>query len=343
MRRLVDLRYCLRLVDLHQIAVGHAAHRVVRAGDDLVARPSGPTSTSKYLSPAMPILIGTNSAVSVAHDEHAFGFLARLARLRARRRRRPARSRRRRLVRRAAASTICPLRVVDQLAHGHGRNRHGRRRSSASAVVMSAVQVKPGRTSGTCSSSTTTTLKFVACVVPCAAVPVALNRAVADLGDVALERPVGNRVDRDLRLLAELHVRDVGLVDLDLGLDHRHVGQRQQHRAGVVHRADDGRFAFLDVAARDDAVDRRFDADLAEIVARALERRRAPDRCGSPARRPACSRSCSADSADFDVVLGLLERLARRQLLAPEILLALRGSAAPARAARARSRPPAAI
>ena len=54
------------------------ADRVVRAGDHLVARPSGPASTSKYLSPAMPILIGTNSALPVAHDEHPFRFLARL-------------------------------------------------------------------------------------------------------------------------------------------------------------------------------------------------------------------------------------------------------------------------
>ncbi len=36
------------------------------------------------------------------------------------------------------------------------------------AVVMSAVHVKPGRTSGTCSSSVTTTLKFVACRCPVA-------------------------------------------------------------------------------------------------------------------------------------------------------------------------------
>jgi hypothetical protein len=34
------------------------------------------------------------------------------------------------------------------------------------AVVISAVQVNPGRTSGTSSDSVTTTLKFVACGVP---------------------------------------------------------------------------------------------------------------------------------------------------------------------------------
>ena len=43
------------------------------------------------------------------------------------------------------------------------------------AVVISAVQVKPGRTSGTSSSSTTTTLKLVACV------PVAAGVVVVDV------------------------------------------------------------------------------------------------------------------------------------------------------------------
>ena len=59
-----------------------------------------------------------------------------------------------------------------------------------------------------------------------------------------------------------LHERDVGFVDFDLGLDHRHVGDRQQHGAGVVHRADDDVLAFFDVAPRDDAVERRLEARL---------------------------------------------------------------------------------
>ena len=89
----------------------------------------------------------------------------------------------------------------------------------------------------------------------------------------------------------------------------RHVGERQQHRAGVVHRADHRRFAFLDVAARDDAVDRRFDADLAQVVAGALERRallvdpallrrrsasRAP---AAPTRRPCTSFSAFSSAS----------------------------------------------
>ena len=147
--------------------------------------------------------------------------------------------------------------------------------------MISAVHVKPGRTSGISVSSVTTTLKFVACVL--AACAGRLDRAVADLGHLAGERLVRHRVDRDLRDLAELHVRDVGLVDVDFRLDDRHVGDRQQHRAGVVHRADDDGLAFLDVAARDDAVDRRLDAHLAQVVARALGGGALPAACAAAA------------------------------------------------------------
>ena len=118
---------------------------------------------------------------------------------------------------------------------------------------------------------------------------------------------------RDLRRLAELHVRDVGFVDFDFGLDDRHVGQRQQHGAGVVHRADHRRFAFLDVAARHDAFDGRLDADLAQVVLRVVERRALlhdaavlrlgalvallQGRFGGPARRSPPSRASRASSA----------------------------------------------
>ena len=60
-------------------------------------------------------------------------------------------------------------------------------------------------------------------------------------------------------------VGDVGFVHFHFRFDDRHVGDRQQHRAGIVHRADDGRFPFLDVAAGDDPGDRRLDAYLAEV------------------------------------------------------------------------------
>ena len=123
------------------------------------------------------------------------------------------------------------------------------------AVVISDVHVNPGRTSGISLSSVTTTLKLVAWP----RLPGHLDRAVADFGDLAREGLLRDGVDGDLRDLAQAHAGNVRLVDLDLGLDHRHVGNRQQHRPGVVHRADDDHFAFLDVAPRDDAVDRRLD------------------------------------------------------------------------------------
>ena len=61
-----------------------------------------------------------------------------------------------------------------------------------------------------------------------------LDRAVADLRDVALEGPVRHRVDGDLRRLSELHRRDFGLVDLDLGLEQRHIGDRHALMASVL-------------------------------------------------------------------------------------------------------------
>jgi len=126
------------------------------------------------------------------------------------------------------------------------------------AVVISAVHVNPGRTSGTGSSMVTTTLSWWP--APCWLQPgrgACLDWAVANLGDVTLERSVWYRVDGHDCGLAERDRRDVGLVHFDFGLDERHVGNGQQHRAGVVHRADDHVFTFFDVPAGDDAVHRR--------------------------------------------------------------------------------------
>src|SRR5512140_129634 len=72
------------------------------------------------------------------------------------------------------------------------------------------------------------------------------DRAAADLGHDALEFLLGIGVEREARLLPELHVRDVGLVDLHLAFDERHVRDRQENRAGVVHGADDRVLALLD-------------------------------------------------------------------------------------------------
>ena len=141
------------------------------------------------------------------------------------------------------------------------------RRSARVAVVISAVQVKPGRTSGTSSSSVMTTLNVVAWrwPVPCVA-------AWIGLLPISVTRPRNVRSGTasivTLAIWPSCTRRDVGLVDLDLGLDQRHVGDGQQHRAGVVHRADDRRLALLDVAAGDDAVHRRGDDDLGQVVPR---------------------------------------------------------------------------
>ena len=124
--------------------------------------------------------------------------------------------------------------------------------------------------------------------------------------------------------LSELDVRDVGLVDFDLRLDHRHVGDLQQDRAGVVHRADHRRLALLDVPARDDAVDRRLDADLAEIGLGVLERRLLLLRAQLQRAEVLLLRG-EVGLAHRQVGLRLFERFLRRQPALGEVLLAAVG------------------
>ena len=97
------------------------------------------------------------------------------------------------------------------------------------------------------------------------------DRAAADLGDDALEGLVRIGVDADLGLLAHLHRRDRGLVHLQLGLDHRHVGDREEHGAGAVLDADHRHLALLDPLGGDDAVHGGADGRLGQGVARAFE------------------------------------------------------------------------
>src|SRR5262249_26687600 len=68
--------------------------------------------------------------------------------------------------------------------------------------------------------------------------PGRLNRTVADLRDVTFEAFVGQGVDSDLGALADGYMRDVGLIDFDLGLDDRHVSELEQHCPRIVHGAD---------------------------------------------------------------------------------------------------------
>ena len=109
-----------------------------------------PESTSKYLSPAMPTFTGRKSASLVAHHEDALDFLPRLARRQLGRRWAVGSTPR---GRRFAFSSLLladdlALLVEDQLANGHRLNRHRTATRVRVAVVISAEQVNPGRTSG---------------------------------------------------------------------------------------------------------------------------------------------------------------------------------------------------
>src|SRR6266540_1230749 len=93
------------------------------------------------------------------------------------------------------------------------------------------------------------------------------DRRVLDLRDQSLEYPVWICLDRENRLLSDLDVGDIRLVDHQHGLDGRHVGDRHQLGPRVVHRTDDGDLAFLDRQVGHDAIDRRPHGRLGERVA----------------------------------------------------------------------------
>ena len=104
---------------------------------------------------------------------------------------------------------------------------------------------------------------------------------------------------------------NVRFVDLDLGFDDRQVRNRQQHGAGVVHGADDGRFALFDVPARDDA--RRSGETMRTLFRSYLALSRFASSClmRCSCVRTDCSLTMQVGLAHLDVVLGALELLAR--------------------------------
>ena len=111
------------LSDFDRVAVRHAADRVVRAGHDLVAR----LEALEHLE--VPVagdahLDRDELHPAVAHDEHAFGFLARLPGLQLRGDATGSAVRRRRRLERLLHDLA--VRVVHELANGHRRNRHRR-------------------------------------------------------------------------------------------------------------------------------------------------------------------------------------------------------------------------
>ena len=91
-----------------------------------------PSSTSKYFSPAMPVLTGVKTAWPSLIDEHAFDFLARLAGLELGRAARVGAAWRRAAASGARLAHDLALVVDDHLAHRHRLNRHATSPSGAS-------------------------------------------------------------------------------------------------------------------------------------------------------------------------------------------------------------------
>src|SRR4030095_4540401 len=254
--------------DLHLVAVGHASDRVERTCDHLVA--------DLHTRQHFEVLVAGDADFDrqefgpiSAHNKDAFSFLARLSRLELGRHG----------IRLWVAFSLDARRlhdlaadVVHELAYRDSRDRNCRH-----------VLARGGRdVGGACEARAHVrhllvehddNLEIRGLLRRRQLSGHRLYRAVADLGDVPLERPIGDRIDADLGLLAEHHGRNAGLVDFHFRLNDRHVGDRPQGKARVVHRAHDSRFAFLHVPPGDDARDRRFDADFAEIELRALQRR----------------------------------------------------------------------
>ena len=251
-----------------------------------------PFSTSKYLSPAMPVLTGMNVGLGFLDQEDALGVLPRLAGGQ-----RIGRAHLRGRLLRVGLGLRDDLagRVVDQLAHGHRLDRHGHRLGPRRRRDVGGAG-EAGTHLGDLAVDRHRDLEVGRGLagLPGGGLD---DRAVADLGHLAGEGLVRDRVDLDLGQLADLDERDVGLVDLDFGLDDRHVGDLQQHGAGVVHRADDDRLALLDVAPDDQAVDRRLDAGPRQLVLRRSRRRRPARGCAAPACRATARRRAGSPRA----------------------------------------------
>ena len=99
----------------------------------------------------------------------------------------------------------------------------------------------------------------------------ALDRAVRDLGHATDEGGIRECVDLDDRRITDRDAGNVRFVDLDLGLEHAHVGDRQQRGGVLVHRALDGRLTILDHEARHAARHGRVDRRLAQRALRVAQ------------------------------------------------------------------------
>ena len=152
-------------------AAPSASARTDANGPVMTASPSlRPDRTSKYFSPAMPVFTGVNTALlfwtvntpsSSLRDWPGSSSAACAVMALGRRGLFSSCGGRMML---PLSSTTSSRTVVAWIGTAIALSR--------TAVVISAVHVKPGRTSGISLSSVTTTLKFVACVDACAPVPV---------------------------------------------------------------------------------------------------------------------------------------------------------------------------
>src|SRR3989442_782920 len=262
--------FAARFLDLHRVAVGELPHRVERPRDDAVTF----AQAREHLEIAFAgdaDLDRHEHRSPLADDEHPFCFLARLSGRRLG-------GRHAGLDRGGATSAARGRRLVNEIArlveehlpYGESLNRDRYRLRASGRRDLGGAR-EAGTHVRHLLFERDHDLEIGCLPLPRGLRPRLLNRTVADLGDLAPERLVMHRVDGDLGRLVEHDGWDVRFVDLYLRFDHRHVGNRQQHRAGIVHRPDDDVLALLDVATGHDAIHRGGDDDLAQVVARGLE------------------------------------------------------------------------
>ena len=131
-------------------------------------------------------------------------------------------------------------------------------------VWMSAVQLRPGRRRTSWFVEADLHLEIGHFLLRAGAGRLA---GVGDLLDRAVEFPVAVGVDRDVRLIAELHVDDVVLVHVHDRLHVVEIGHPHHFGAGKLIRRHDA-LAELAVQHGDDAVERRIDRRLGKLIAR---------------------------------------------------------------------------
>jgi hypothetical protein len=299
------------------VAVRQLTHRGERPGDDPIAAFQA-FENLEILFPRDADLHGGEDRLVVAEDEDALGLLAAVPWRRLRRRRR--RGCDATLAQRRWLPNERPAGIEEQFAYRERLDRHGH-----------DTVFRGGRDLGGAREARTNVRHLVFDRyhdLEGGRLPLllrgrlrGLDRAVANLGDSPLERPVRHRIDGLSGRLPERDRRNVGFVHFDFRLEQRHVGDGQEHRPGVVHRADDGRLAFLDVAACHQTVHRRRDDDLIQVVARGRE-------AGTLladlllAGVDVLLARLQIGLPDGNVVLCPLECLTSRQAVLPQLLLA---------------------